>query len=246
MAVTFGQIITDALVEINANSGPDVATADLQLGLTRGNAFLDSINGSSLMQYVRRLDSFPFVTSKQIYTIGRSGTADFVADRPTEILQASIVLTGANPNVYIPLYIANSEEWANIYVLNFSTSIPAIMWYEPTFPDGRIHLRGIPSTTSYELRILTSQQFNQAATLATQFVFPPGGYEMFMYSLAERLCNPFGKTGEVVARIQRMARDARANFKSGNSEPARIQLDGLGPRGMGPYWNWLDSSLVYR
>lgn len=243
---SFGQIITDALMEINAlTPGQPPPAEDMALALTRGNAFLDSANGSSLMQYARRFDSKPFLVSKQAYTIGRGAGADFDLDRPTEILDAAIVMTTASPNVFIPLAQVNADEWANFYVLNYSTSIPAIMWYEKTYPNGTIHLLGTPSLTSYEIRLLTSQQLGQAANLGTQFVFPPGGYEMFMYSLAERLCNAFGKTGEIAARLRIQARDARASFKSGNGEPARITLDGLGPIGIGPYYNWLDGSLVY-
>ncbi len=243
---TFGQIITDALTEINAlTPGQPPDAGDMALGLTRGNAFLDSMNARSMMQYVRRLDSYPFLTSKQAYTIGRGAGADFPAERPTEILEGAIVMVTANPEVFIPITWVNAEEWASFYVLNFSTSIPAVGWYETTFPHGTIHLRGVPSITSYELRILTSQQLGQAANTSTQFIFPPGYYEAFMYSLAERLCNPFGKTGEIAARLRIQARDARASFKSGNGEPARITLDGLGPIGIGPYYNYLDGSLVY-
>jgi len=226
--------------------GQPVDASDMALGLTRGNAFLDASNGSPLMQYVRRLDSYVFGVTKQAYTIGRGAGADFNAERPTEILDAAIVMTTANPNVYIPLTVVNADEWANFYVLNYSTSIPAIMWYELTYPNGTIHLLGTPSLASYEIRLLTSQQLGQAASLATQFVFPPGYYDAFMYSLAERLCNPFGKNGEIPARISKMARDARASLKSGNGESPRITLDGLGPIGIGPYYNWLSNSLVYR
>ncbi len=247
MAITFGQIITDALTELNAlTPGQPVDPGDMQLGLTRGNAFLDASNGSPLMQYVRRLDSYPFGVTKQAYTIGQGPGADFVADRPTEILDAAIVMTTASPNVYIPLTLVNADEWANFYVLNYSTSIPAIMWYETTYPNGTMHFLGTPSLASYEIRILTSQQLGQAASLATQFVFPPGYYDAFMYSLAERLCNPFGKTGEIAARLRVQARDARAAVKSGNGETPRITLDGLGPIGIGPYYNWYSGTLVYR
>jgi len=244
---TFGEIITDGLTEINAlTPGQPVDAADMQLGLTRGNAFLDASNGSALMQYVRRLDAYTFGTSKQAYTIGRGTGADFDAERPTEILQAAIVLVTASPEVYIRLTLVNSEEWANFYVLNFSTSIPAVMWYETTYPNGTMHFRGVPSLTGYEVRILTSQQLGQAASLSTQFVFPPGYYEAFLYSLAYRLCNPFGKTGQIPARLRVMAREAIADLKSGNGESPRITLDGLGPVGIGPYFNYLDGSLVYR
>jgi len=243
---TFGDIITDALTEINALSpGQPVDPGDMQLGLTRGNAFLDSMNGSSLMQYVRRLDAYTFLTSKQAYTIGRGAGADFNAERPVEILDAAIVMVTANPEVYIHLDIVNSDEWESFSVLNFSTSIPAVMWYETTYPNGTMHFRGVPSLANYQVRILTSQQLGQAATTATQFVFPPTYYETFMYSLAERLCTPFGKAGEIPARIAKMAREARARTKSVNGEPARITLDGLGSTGRGPYYNWLSGELVY-
>ena len=245
---TFGQIITDALAEINAltpGQAPDAG--DIALGLTRGNAFLDSMNARSLMQYVKRLDSFPFAASQESYTIGRgtSPVADFVADRPVEILDAAVVLTTASPEVYITIAILTAAQWAAFSILGFSTSISAALWYETTFPNGTLHLRGIPSNTSYELRLLTNQQLGQAASISTQFVFPPGYYEAFLYSLAERLCNPFGKTGEIKADITMRARAARALVASVNEESPRISLTKLDGGGRGPYWNYLDNTLVY-
>lgn len=245
--ILFSQVLTDALTELNAlTPGQPPDAADLTLAFNRGNAFLDSMNARSLMQFVTRLDSYPFATSKQVYTIGRgtAPAADFVADRPVEILAAAIVDTTQSPEVFIPVSVVDADVWESFSVIGYDTSVPTQLWYEPTFPNGRIHMRGIPSNVGYELRIQTTQSLGQAAALTTVFSFPPGYYEAFLYSLAERLCNPFGKVGEIAARLRVQAREARAIVSSVNAESPLMLLDGLKTGKEQPYYNWLLSPYI--
>lgn len=239
---TFGDLIIDALTEINAlTPGQPPPAADMQLGLTRGNAFLDSMTARELMQYVTRLDQYVFPGVQEVYTIGPVG-ADFTAERPQEIIAAAIVDTTQTPNVFIHITVVPSDVWEAYTVLGYQTSVPTQLWYEPTFfPDGlgKIHLRGVPNNLSYQLRIQTKQNLGQAADIFTDFIFPPGYYEAFMYSLAERLCNPFGKVGDIKADITARARLARGLVASANTEIKLMQLDGLRTGKEKPFYNWL-------
>ena len=244
MALFFGDLITDALVEINATTpGQAPDAGDMALGLTRGNMVLDNWTARSLMQYVTRLDEYTFPGPQNSYTIGPSG-ADFTADRPTEILAAAIVDTTQNPNVYIHITVVPADIWESYTVLAYQTSVPTQLWYETTFPNGTIHLRGVPNNLSYRLRLQTKQNLGQAAALNTQFVFPPGYYKAFMLSLAEVLCNPFGKTGDIKADVTARARLARADVVSANGEPFYMELDGLKTGKEKPYFNWISGPFL--
>ena len=239
MALVFGDLITDALVEINAlTPGQPPDAGDMALGLTRGNMVLDNWTARSLMQYVTRLDSYVLPSSKQSYTIGPNG-ADITADRPQDILAAAMVDTTQNPNVFIHIAVVPPDIWESYTVLGYSTSVPTQLWYQRTFPNGTIWLRGIPNNLSYQLRIETKQNLGQAAALNTQFIFPPGYYKAFMLSVAEVLCNPFGKVGDIKADVTARARLARADVVSANSEPMLMELDQLRTGKEKPYYNWL-------
>ena len=60
-----------------------------------------------------------------------------------------------------------------------------------------------------------------------------------MLSVAEVLCNPFGKVGDIKADVTARARLARADVVSANSEPMLMELDQLRTGKEKPYYNWL-------
>lgn len=227
-AFTFGSLCVDALTEINAllPSG-DIAGADMQIALQRANSFIDSANAQELMLNVMRLDNFTLALSKQSYSVGPGGDID-IPYRPQDILAAAIVNnSSSDPPVYIHMTMVPADIWESYSVLAFQTSVPTQAWYEDTYPLGTLWIRGVPTNLTYQLRLQTKQLIGQAATLGTQFQGPPGLYEALMYSTAERLCNVFKTDPTIKADVTARARLARAVFKSSNSKPMLMQLDGM-------------------
>ena len=243
---TFGDLVTDALTEINAlTPGQPIDPGDMNLGIIRANSFMDSMTARPLMSYVKLLTAYTFGSTKQAYTIGPTG--DFVDNRPQDILGADIVDNAVNPSVFIPVRIVNADEYESIRVLNIQTSIPVILWYQPTFPNGTINMWGKPSLPSYQLRIQTTKNFGSFVDVGVTILYPPGGYEAIMYSVAERLCNPFGKTGPIVEDLKERARKAMALFISVNAESPKATMDSQISSASGPvrpYFNWLTGDLV--
>jgi hypothetical protein len=239
-AFTFGLLCIDALTEINAlTPGAPIAAADMQLALTRGNAFIDSANAQSLMLNVTRLDAFTLPTSAQSYTVGPGGALD-LPYRPNDILACAVVDNTQSPPVFIHMTMVPADIWEAYNVVGFNTSVPTQAWYEKTYPLGTLWIRGIPTNLTYQLRIQTKQLIGQAASIGTTFLGPPGWYEAFMYSLAERLCNPFGKIGDIKQDITARAAKARANFKASNGEIILMELDGLKTGNSSRVgWNWI-------
>lgn len=242
--VTWGSLITDALDEINANTpGIPSSAADMAKGLLRANMWLDSMDAQALMEFTERLDAYVMTPPKQAYTIGPTG-ADFTATRPNDIIQASIVDTTQTPNVFIGVTVVTADIWERYSVLGYQTSVPTQLWYQQTYPNGTINVRGIPNNATYQLRILTKQLLGQAASLATVFNFPPGYYAAAMYGVAESLCNPFGKVGDIKADITARARLARAAVKNANKQPNYMELDGLKTGKEKPYFNWITGPFL--
>jgi hypothetical protein len=244
---TFGDLVTDALSEINAlTPGQPIDAGDMSLGIQRVINFLDSMTARPLMSFVKLLNAYTFGSTKQTYTIGPSG--DFVTNRPQEILGADIVDNAVSPTIFIPVRIVDADEYESIRVLNIQSSIPVILWYQPTFPNGTINMWPQPASPSFQLRIQVNSPFGQGAVdVGTTIVTPPGGYEAIMYSVAERLCNPFGKTGPIVQDLQERARKAIALFVSVNAESPKLAMDSQISSASGPvrpYFNWLTGDIA--
>jgi len=217
---TVGDLINDALTEINAvTPGQALSAADIQLGLTRGNAFIDSANARTLMLNVTRFDTYTLPSLKQSYTIGIAANApDIVANyRPNDIIGAAMVDT-SSPPIFTQITVVPAELWESYSTLGAGAADPAQLWYQKTYPNGTINLRGIPTNIAFQIRLQTRQLIGQAASISTVFQGPPGWYEAFMYSLAERLCNPFGKTGEIVQRVSAIAAYSRAVYAAASME----------------------------
>lgn len=72
----------------NQGMAPDVNTD----GINALNELVDALLVDELMVFTNRADIYPLVPGKQYYTIGQSPFADFVADRPTQITEANVIL----------------------------------------------------------------------------------------------------------------------------------------------------------
>ncbi len=101
------------------------------------------------------------------YEIGPSAAAgNFIGPRPVRILKANLVITTVTPNVRIPISVLPWRDYGDIPVLAIPpTGITLALYYEPTFPTGKIHF-WLPVNAN-SLQIWQNGALVAPATLAT-------------------------------------------------------------------------------
>lgn len=222
--ITVSELIQSALDEIQAvGIGQTMDIADANLGLRYLNRMLDSWSLRQLFVYKQEITRYNITPVNQTsYTIGPTG--NFVAERPTKITGAFIVVVGGTAP--LPRYkleiIETAADWAELSATQYAAEIPSKLYYDKAYPDGRLWLWGYPATAN-DLELVTWDQLSAFNDLADSVSLPPGYEEAIMYSLAEKLCGPFEK--EVPAELARQARRARALIAQFNSKPPRLSAD---------------------
>ncbi len=219
MQATLSALITESFRIINQSQAPGRGLASEQVA----NRMLDGWSAMAEKIYTTSHLQFALTSGIATYTIGPT-MADFSAARPTEILQANIVMTDVTPNIKVPLAVITEAQFADFQLLNYSASIPTYLYYNKDpqgSTNGVITLIGYPSS-GRELELFVPSVFNNAMTSATSVILPEGYLDAFVLTLAENLLMYYPVknkgTGE---KIQEMARKARA---------ALVRLNSISPR----------------
>jgi hypothetical protein len=169
------------------------------------------------------------------YSVG-APTFPVNTERPVRIKNINILLNNVTPIVRFPLAKRDSDWWAANRVQAITTSLPTDYYYRMDWPLGNIFFWPVPNYAwGVELEIETP--LSGAATLDTQFIFPPGYELAITLTLAELLCPSFEKPpNQVLVAAALQARQAVSGL---NAQPPRISLDDFGgPSTARPRSNW--------
>lgn len=129
------------------------------------------------------------------YTIGVGG--DFNVARPANqasVVDAGLILGNTSPAVEIPRAIATDSAYNKIRIKELTSTLFTAVYYNPTTANARglIQLWPVPDTAANSLVLYLQQALSTFATLTTQYEFPPGYEEAFVYNLARRMAKPWG------------------------------------------------------
>jgi hypothetical protein len=184
---------------------------------------VDSWNTDRLAIFTTRSDDFPYVLSKQTYTLGTGG--DFNIPRPAQIDSMSSILlqNPSNPIEYpIPMY--SVSDWQNkVPVKSVNGSFPLLCYDDGGFPLRTLNFWPIPTQPSNKVRIYSWQGLTAPAILTTVIAFPPGYAEAFRYNLAVRLSAEFG--APLPPAVPAIATDSLARLKTINAPDLSLQSD---------------------
>lgn|SRR5215469_428980 len=126
-------------------------------------------------------------TGNQWYSIGPG--QDFNTPRPDKLHAAWCRLQpfgGPNP-VDLPLHIIEAkEDWARITIKDLQ-SLPSAVFYDSSFPTGRLTFWPIPLAAQYELHIVTKASLPVYATLDDVLGLPPEYLDAVVNNLALRI-----------------------------------------------------------
>lgn len=236
--MTAYDLINSGLRLVGVISGEEAAsTSDANQSLMVLNDMIDAWNAERNAIYTTRIDDFPFVNAKQVYTLGTGG--DFNIPRPARIDgMSSILLNDPSNPVEVPMSMYTVDQWQNqVPVKVVNGSFPLICYDGGEFPLRKLTFWPIPTGQPTSCRIYGWQAL-AAQTLASQVTFPPGYSEALRYNLAVRLAAEFSvpAANYASATVATLAIQGLARIKSMNAPDLNLQSDLLpSPAG----YNWV-------
>lgn len=207
---TAADIIRRSLRLIGALAAGETPSATEQAdALDALNSMLDAWRTESLMVYALRTETLP-LTGASSYTIGSGG--DLNVERPVKIESAYQRIDGVD----YPVAVASKQAYDGLAAKATAGDPASWLYYEPSYPLGRVHLYPVPASGDLHLTVWTPLT---AFAASDEVALPPGYREAITYQLAMRLAVEYGRAAppEVVA----IGSAAKADIKRAN---ARVPL----------------------
>ena len=221
-------------------SGEQPSAAEAFDGLQALNAFLDSASNEHLTAYViERLD-VPLVPGKSTYTWGVPG-GDIAHPRPFQ-LEGAVLRLVENAYEY-PLELVDQAQYQAVALKTQASLYPSLVWYEPTYPLGTLHLWTVPEQANV-LAVFPWVPLTRFPSLDAPLEMPPGYERWLRYALAVELAPEFGR--DVSPVVMATLAQAVAALKRTNT---RVPVLGLDPASSGRQageWDARSGGYVWR
>lgn len=208
---TAGDQINRALRLLGVLAEGEVASADtMNDALTALNQMIDSWTTERLSVFATQVQNFAWPGGYATRTVGPTG--DFVGIRPVRVETSTYFL---DPNgISRQVVLINRDQYDAIPVKTVESSVPSALFVNMTYPDVELTVYPVPSTPLM-LKLVSTIQLDQPATLSTEMSFPPGYLRAFTYNLACELAPEFGV--EPSPQVQRIAMTSKRNLKRINN-----------------------------
>lgn len=225
MPQTVTTIVYAAFTELGVKP-PDqpLSAAELSWGFDKLNRLIDDWATRRLFVYVIQHSTYAMpaaplvVAAPQYWSIGPSG-ADITATRPVRIEECNLILNTPSPKTFLPIPVTNVEQFADLRVPTLTSTIPTRLYYQPTWPNGRLYFWPFPTQLSNSFQLYTWLQIQAFAATSDAFSFPPGYGNAIIWSLAESMLATYPTTASAEMIVE-MAKRARYNIQSLNSAAA--------------------------
>lgn len=239
--MTFRDLITNALTEINVSQGQTPQAQDLAWGLSKLNDQWDEWAARAIYVYNYQFVVSTLVPGLNPHLIGPTGTPTFILPRrPTKIESCSLIFQSAVQSD-LPMNIRDDDWWANQRVKNLTTSVPTDLYYSQDNPNGSLFFWPIPNT-AMQVRLEYGFPLSQVG-LDDQVSLPQGYRKAVTLTLAESLCASFNKTpSQLLIRDAMMARKAVQGNNEGSPRSSTIDSGMPGKRTGG--FNYVDGQLT--
>lgn len=214
-------IIQDALTEIGAYSqGESIQAKDAQLGLLRFQNQIDAWAADELTLFITPRVTFTLTSGTSSLTIGDGGDIDVV--RPTFIQGINYIVPGSDPPVETPMGEMDYDGYMALSIKTLSSSLPTQFYFSNGSPLADLIFWPVVNQ-DVDCALYYPHGVGVPATLGADVRGPAGYQEAFMYQLALRLCNPFGRP--VPRLLKEMADEAYARIKRPNTAPGLLGVD---------------------
>jgi len=207
-------IIERALRSIGVLATGEVASADMANdALVSLNDVIAGMANESLTIYQNTQDVLP-LTGAQSYTYGLTGVLNSV--RPIRV--DTIFYRDANNNDF-PVQIISQEEYNGILKKSTTSSIPAYVYVETSYPLAVLHV--YPAVTGGTLYIYAEKPLTAFAALTTTVALPSGYERMLRYALAAEVMTEYGVDNQAIAQ---KAIESKADLKRTNYKPKVMRV----------------------
>jgi hypothetical protein len=188
---------------------PSAATA--QDSLTALNQMIDSWSSERLSVFSTQDQVFSWPPNIKSRTLGPTG--DFVGNRPV-LLDDSTYFRDPGNNISFGIKIINQQQYDGIAVKTVTSTYPQVIWINMDMPNINMYVYPVP-TKVLEWHFISVTELVEPATLATNFVLPPGYLRAFRFNLACEIAAEFGV--EPPPQVQRIAMTSKRNIKRINN-----------------------------
>jgi hypothetical protein len=188
---------------------PSAATA--QDSLTALNQMIDSWSSERLSVFSTQDQVFSWPPDIKNRSLGPTG--DFVGNRPV-LLDDSTYFRDPGNNISFGIKIINQQQYDGIAVKTVTSTYPQVIWINMDMPNINMYVYPVP-TKVLEWHFISVTELVEPATLATNFVLPPGYLRAFRFNLACEIAAEFGV--EPPPQVQRIAMASKRNIKRINN-----------------------------
>lgn len=209
------------------------------------NAMTSAWALEKLMMYTSSRALYAVVAGQQAYALGRGAGADWVADRPTYLDAAGLVLTNTDPTQVLerPLVIIRTkEQWAQIRLKGETSTLPTRIYLQPDFPNAQVAFWPAP-TQDNQVALYTPSAVPEFTSLTQIVSLPPGYSRAVPYNLAVEIAPEFDEVN-LSPTVMRIADESKNKLKqsvvSFNLQPLACEASLIGSRGG---FNWLDGVI---
>jgi len=211
MSRTVIEIIKRAYKLIGVYSIGETPTADESVdGLTALNAMLDEWTAENLMASVQVLDTISLSAGVSVYTLGATGTV--VTGRPDTIDNSCYI---EYLGVSYPMTLATLDEYNSVVLKGTNSTMPFMLWYNPTFPNGTLTVFPTPSVP-LTLKMWSIKPISYV-NLTDTVALPPAYENAITFNLACALAVEFGMP--VPNMLEKNAAMAKKKVKRRNYQP---------------------------
>lgn len=230
--MTVHQLISRSLQNLGVlGAGQTASSQNANFALDSLNNLIQAWSTDRLLVYTITRATWTLVSGTASYTVGTGG--DISIARPSTMnMQGSnvtFIATATNPNIELPLFMLTDDAYQAIPQKTYQATYPTSWYYNPTYtssaaPYGTLTLWPIPNISTLT-GVFYAPVAASTVTLAQTIALPPGYQRFYETNLAWELIDTFPVSDRVAQRVERKAREARADLERVNTRLQDLSVD---------------------
>lgn len=237
-------LITGAMQELGIlAAGETPALDDNAWVLKKLQRLIDRYNAREPLIYNVNFGVFTLLTNTQPITIGPGQQFD-VNQRPVKLYSCSLMLTGTDPVVEIPIAVRDQQWWRDQRVKNLTSTLPTDVYYSPDWANGNLYFWPIPTQVN-DVRLETRTVVSEITAYNQVFTMPPGYWDLIVNELAIDIAPSYERpvSAELRANYQKALKTVQVNnIKSPRNSPGDAGMPGMSARGDFNYYSGMPNN----